>query len=290
MPAVVGAAVRLMYDGALSAPARARQLVSPKSLRIMAKEQTDRTTLDLFANERRPGRPKTNPLSRDEQLRINKRNQLKRDKVRGLKRVELKLNADAVDALNELAEARNMSRSDLIEEMLMTQLTALRSQEKSNFPRKTRIHVAECAVGRDCCFRALACSAMIAVIYGHCVPTTSFKFQEVILLMAIIGIFFGSDTGNTENIAKMIQKQLGKDVADVHDIAKSSKEDPKPTTSCCSVSRPGTTVKRSVTGMTSSRRWKRSTSMANWWRCSAAATRRLRRILLRRAGHHPRHH
>ncbi|ELX98249.1 flavodoxin FldA [Salmonella enterica subsp. enterica serovar Enteritidis str. 436] len=46
------------------------------------------------------------------------------------------------------------------------------------------------------------------------------KFQEVILLMAITGIFFGSDTGNTENIAKMIQKQLGKDVADVHDIAK----------------------------------------------------------------------
>ncbi len=43
--------------------------------------------------------------------------------------------------------------------------------------------------------------------------------------MAIIGIFFGSDTGNTENIAKNIQKQLGKDVADVHDIAKSSKED-----------------------------------------------------------------
>ena len=41
--------------------------------------------------------------------------------------------------------------------------------------------------------------------------------------MAITGIFFGSDTGNTENIAKMIQKQLGKDVADVHDIAKSSK-------------------------------------------------------------------
>ena len=29
--------------------------------------------------------------------------------------------------------------------------------------------------------------------------------------MAITGIFFGSDTGNTENIAKMIQKQLGKD-------------------------------------------------------------------------------
>ncbi|MFP1528051.1 LexA regulated protein [Escherichia coli] len=93
----------------------------------MAKE-TDRTTLDLFAHERRPVRPKTNPLSRDEQLRINKRNQLKRDKVRGLKRVELKLNAEAVEALNELAESRNMSRSELIEEMLMQQLAALRSQ------------------------------------------------------------------------------------------------------------------------------------------------------------------
>lgn len=43
--------------------------------------------------------------------------------------------------------------------------------------------------------------------------------------MALVGIFFGSDTGNTENIAKMIQKQLGKDVAEVRDIAKSSKED-----------------------------------------------------------------
>ena len=94
----------------------------------MAKEQTDRTTLDLFANERRPGRPKTNPLSRHEQLRINKRNQLKRDKNRGLKRVELKLNADAVDALNELADARKISRSELIEEMLIAQLEMLRSQ------------------------------------------------------------------------------------------------------------------------------------------------------------------
>ena len=96
----------------------------------MAKEQTDRTTLELFANVRRPGRPKTNPLSRDEQLRINKRNQLKRDKVRGLKRVELKLNNEAVDALNELATARDMSRSELIEEMLMNQLAQLHGQGK----------------------------------------------------------------------------------------------------------------------------------------------------------------
>ncbi|OQP36016.1 MULTISPECIES: LexA regulated protein [Pantoea] len=88
----------------------------------MAKEHTDRTTLDLFANERRPGRPKTSPLSRDEQLRINKRNQLKRDKVRGLRRVELKMSGEAVDALNTLAEQRNISRSELIEQMLLAQL------------------------------------------------------------------------------------------------------------------------------------------------------------------------
>ena len=55
--------------------------------------------------------------------------------------------------------------------------------------------------------------------------------------MAIIGIFFGSDTGNTENIAKTF-KTARKDVADVHDIAKSSKEDPKAMTSCCWVFRP----------------------------------------------------
>ncbi len=43
--------------------------------------------------------------------------------------------------------------------------------------------------------------------------------------MATVGIFFGSDTGNTENIAKMIQQQLGQEVAQLCDIAKSSKKD-----------------------------------------------------------------
>ncbi|ATF09151.1 flavodoxin FldA [Candidatus Enterovibrio altilux] len=43
--------------------------------------------------------------------------------------------------------------------------------------------------------------------------------------MASVGLFFGSDTGNTEAIAKMIQKQLGKQLVHVQDIAMSSKED-----------------------------------------------------------------
>ncbi len=61
-------------------------------------------------------------MSRDEQLRINKRNQLRRDKKRGLRRVELKINADAVDALNELAYRQNLSRSELIELILLAEL------------------------------------------------------------------------------------------------------------------------------------------------------------------------
>lgn len=88
----------------------------------MAKEYTDRTTLDLFADERRPGRPKTSPLSRDEQLRLNKRNQLKRDKVKGLQRVELKISNDLVEALNIMASQNNLSRSELIEHMILAQL------------------------------------------------------------------------------------------------------------------------------------------------------------------------
>lgn len=94
----------------------------------MVREQTGRTASDLFARERHPGRPKTNPLSCDEQLRTDKHDQLKRDKVHGLKCVELKLNTGAVSALNELAEACNMSCGGLIEEMLMIQLSILRGQ------------------------------------------------------------------------------------------------------------------------------------------------------------------
>ncbi|WP_409422597.1 flavodoxin FldA [Pseudaeromonas sp. ZJS20] len=43
--------------------------------------------------------------------------------------------------------------------------------------------------------------------------------------MASVGLFFGSDTGNTETVAGMIQKELGAQLVDVRDIAKSSKEE-----------------------------------------------------------------
>ena len=80
----------------------------------MAKQDSDCITLDLFSEIRRVGRPKTNPLSREQQIRINKRNQLKRDKFCGLKRVELKLHADLVQQLEDLASTRNVNRSELI--------------------------------------------------------------------------------------------------------------------------------------------------------------------------------
>ncbi|CAL4321044.1 flavodoxin FldA [Buchnera aphidicola] len=43
--------------------------------------------------------------------------------------------------------------------------------------------------------------------------------------MEKIGIFFGSDTGNTEKIAKIIQKKIGKKKSLVYDISNSKIED-----------------------------------------------------------------
>ncbi|MEI8624662.1 LexA regulated protein [Pseudoalteromonas sp. B137] len=88
----------------------------------MAKSETDRTTLDLFEYEKRPSRPKTNPLSRDMQLKVNKRNQIKRDKARGLKRVEFKVSSQLYQALSDMADAQNISRSALIETILQERL------------------------------------------------------------------------------------------------------------------------------------------------------------------------
>lgn len=84
----------------------------------MAKQDADCITLDLFANTPKLGRPKTNPLSREQQIRINKRNQLQRDKSSGLKRVELKLHQDLVEKLERSAALLSVSRAELIEDIL----------------------------------------------------------------------------------------------------------------------------------------------------------------------------
>jgi hypothetical protein len=88
----------------------------------MAKEVTDLTTIDLFSEEKRPGRPKTNPNTRQVQIKINKRNQVKRDKNNGLKRVEFKIHNSLFDQLDHRAKAENISRGELIELILKTHL------------------------------------------------------------------------------------------------------------------------------------------------------------------------
>jgi len=88
----------------------------------MAKEISDLTTIDLFNDEKRPGRPKTSPHSRSVQIKINKRNQVKRDKNNGLKRVEFKIHHSVFEQLEELAKTKNISRSELIEALLIDSL------------------------------------------------------------------------------------------------------------------------------------------------------------------------
>lgn len=84
----------------------------------MAKQDADCVTLDLFADMPKVGRPRTNPLSREQQVRINKRNQLKRDRSSGLRRVELKLHSDLIQKLEEMADSQGLSRGQLIEQIL----------------------------------------------------------------------------------------------------------------------------------------------------------------------------
>ncbi|TMM44878.1 LexA regulated protein [Colwellia ponticola] len=90
----------------------------------MAKEITDLTTIDLFSDERRPGRPKTNPNPRSVQIKINKRNQVKRDRNNGLKRIEFKVHLSLFEQLEQLAKTQKMSRSELIESLLIESLAA----------------------------------------------------------------------------------------------------------------------------------------------------------------------
>lgn len=88
----------------------------------MAKESFDRITHDLFADEVRPGRPKSNPHSRKVQLKINKQKQVLRDRQKGLKRIELKVDSELFDLLNQLSEEQNINRSELITKLLHAQI------------------------------------------------------------------------------------------------------------------------------------------------------------------------
>lgn len=91
----------------------------------MAKVSVDRATIDLFATEKQRGRPKSSPYSREQQMRINKKNQLVRDKQNGLKRVEIKLHREMYDKASVIAADKGISRSELLAELINNSLENL---------------------------------------------------------------------------------------------------------------------------------------------------------------------
>lgn len=74
----------------------------------------DRTTIDMFAPSR-PGRPRSSPYDRNQQLRINKRIQRQRDRQRGLQRLEVKLESEVVERLDDVCDDLNLSRAEVLE-------------------------------------------------------------------------------------------------------------------------------------------------------------------------------
>jgi hypothetical protein len=91
----------------------------------MAKVSVDRATIDLFATDKQRGRPKSSPYSREQQMRINKKNQLVRDKQNGLKRVEIKLHREMYDKASVIAADKGISRSELLAELINNSLENL---------------------------------------------------------------------------------------------------------------------------------------------------------------------
>lgn len=85
---------------------------------IMSTQSEDRTTIDMFSRPER-GRPKTSPYDRSTQLKLSKRLQRNRDRHKGMRRVEVKLNADVVELLDTLAADMGLSRAEVIESGLM---------------------------------------------------------------------------------------------------------------------------------------------------------------------------
>jgi hypothetical protein len=76
----------------------------------MAKALSDRNTIDLFGKA--PGRPRTQPLTRKDQLKLNKRAQREKEKSQGLKRLELLIEQDTIEKLDKLCELNGLKRAE----------------------------------------------------------------------------------------------------------------------------------------------------------------------------------
>ncbi|NLQ16059.1 LexA regulated protein [Marinomonas sp. M1K-6] len=96
----------------------------------MAKASSDRNTIDLFGKS--PGRPRTQPLTRKDQLKLNKRAQREKAKAQGLKRLELIVEQDIIDKLDQLCELNDVKRA----EWLTLQINKSLARAKTIKPKK----------------------------------------------------------------------------------------------------------------------------------------------------------
>ena len=91
----------------------------------MAKASSDRNTIDLFGKS--PGRPRTQPLTRKDQLKINKRAQREKEKAQGLKRLELVIEQDIIDKLDKLCEMNGIKRAEWLTQQVNKSLAKSKS-------------------------------------------------------------------------------------------------------------------------------------------------------------------
>ena len=106
----------------------------------MAKASSDRNTIDLFGKS--PGRPRTQPLTRKDQLKLNKRAQREKEKAQGLKRLELIVEQDIIDKLDELCELNGIKRAEWLTLQINKSLAkskAIKLPKKSAKPVSTTI-------------------------------------------------------------------------------------------------------------------------------------------------------
>ncbi|WP_191603009.1 LexA regulated protein [Marinomonas algicola] len=97
----------------------------------MAKSSSDRNTIDLFGKTR--GRPVTQPLSRKDQLKKNKKIQREKDKKQGLKRLEITLDQETVEKLDALCLEQDIKRA----EWLTMQIALAFSKQKGSRKKRT---------------------------------------------------------------------------------------------------------------------------------------------------------
>lgn len=82
----------------------------------MAKSSSDRNTIDLFGKS--AGRPRTQALTRKDQLKINKRTQREKEKAQGFKRLELVIEQDVLDKLDQLCEKNGLKRAEWLTQQI----------------------------------------------------------------------------------------------------------------------------------------------------------------------------